>query len=389
MRWLAALALALAPAMLALACGGRAFILAPGDAEVTSSDAAVEVILEVGRGEDASDAGRDAADREAFDAVPADSLSADAPDAANSPDVGGPDALDAAEEVPAHCGGPFTCIPAAPTGWAGPFELYEGSNPLPACELGFLGTTLDGNAGLSASAASCDCQCNLPEGVRCAAPTVTFSATSAVCPAACATETLTPGVCTAVDKRIGCGLGVTGATISVPAPAVAAQGTCAPLWTVGVPIATWSTSARACGASVASAHADCQGASVCVRAPSTPFRGGLCIEQVGDVACPATDYTVKYLYYGGIDDTRSCSSCTCGAVTGTTCLGILTQYNSTDGGCGTAQTIYDLPQSCSPLQQPADLMLSLTASNGACKPSPVSATGTATPSKPMTFCCTQ
>jgi hypothetical protein len=158
---------------------------------------------------------------------------------------------------------------------------------------------------------------------------------------------------------------------------------------VAVPIATWSTSARACGVSVVPARADCQGASVCVRSPSAPFRGGLCIEQAGDVACPAADYTTKYLYYGGIEDTRSCSGCTCGAVTGATCSGTLTQYTSTDGGCQTAQTIYDLPQSCSPLQQPADLMLSLTPSNGACKPSPVSAMGAAIPSKPLTFCCTQ
>jgi hypothetical protein len=340
----------------------------------------VELDFDVGPGNDAFEEHiGDASVREVADASIGETRAADAPSAG--------DALDAVEEVPAHCGGSFACAPAVPTGWVGPFELYEGSDPAPACESGFSGATLDGNAELSASAASCDCQCDMPQGLQCASPTIAFSSTSALCPTQCATATLTPGLCTTVDMKARCSLGVSGAPITVPTPAAPTQGSCAPVPTVGVAIPTWSTNARACGTTVAPARADCKGGNVCVPLPTSPFLTGLCIEQAGDVACPATDYTTKYLDYGGIDDSRSCSSCTCGPVIGATCSGTLTQYVSADGGCDTPQTIYALPQSCSPLQQPADVMLSLTPANGACKPSPVSATGAATPSTPMTFCC--
>jgi hypothetical protein len=364
MRRLVAVSVAAAPAVLAWACGGQEFKLGVG-------------------GDDATTSLRDAGDRDnASDAAD----TGHEPDGDASEDGVAADALDAAEEIPAHCAGAFTCAPSAPTGWAGPFELYAGSNPVPSCEIGFGGTTLDGNAGLSALAASCDCQCAPPQGLRCGSPPLVFSATPTACTTTCATAILTPGACTAVDVKTRCGLGITGAGVVIAAPPMSAPGSCAAVSTVTVPTASWATNARACSVSVAS-RADCKGSSVCIPAPSAPFLASVCIEQAGDVACPLTDFTIKHAYYGGVDDTRSCASCTCGAVSGASCSGTLTQYRSADGGCDTAQTVYDLPLTCSPIQQPADLILSVTPSTGGCKPSSPSATGTATPALPMTFCC--
>jgi len=42
---------------------------------------------------------------------------------------------------------------------------------------------------------------------------------------------------------------------------------------------------------------------------------------------------------------------------------------------------------CQPVQQPADLELALTASLGSCASTLTTPTGTASPVKPMTFCC--
>jgi hypothetical protein len=127
---------------------------------------------------------------------------------------------------------------------------------------------------------------------------------------------------------------------------------------------------------------------VCVPVPSSPFQASVCIEQLGDVPCPLTGYTAKYVYYGGVADTRTCTPCSCGAVLGASCAGSITQFQSMDGGCTTAQTIYNLPLACAPIQQPADLLLTLTASGGACKANTSAPTGSATPARPMTFCCT-
>jgi hypothetical protein len=394
MRRLVAVTLAAAPGVLAWACGGQEFLLAIGGDDATAKDVVAEGPLQVDARDDAPDASmRDAADRDGSDATAADASGADALDAPKaldaeaSLDVVESDVLDAAEDVPAHCSGAFVCAPSAPTGWAGPFELYAGSNPAPACEPGFSGATLNGNAGLAASPASCDCQCDVAQGLRCGSPPIVFSPTPTVCSTACASALLTPGACTTVDMQTQCHLTVAGAGIAIPAPPISSPGSCAVLAAVGVPPYSWATFARACGAS-ASARADCKGSSACIPAPRAPFLTSVCIEQAGDVACPGTDFTTKYLYYGSVDDTRSCAMCTCGSVTGASCSGKLTQYMSADGGCGTAQTIYDLPLTCSPLQQPADLVLSVAAQNGSCKPSPPLATGSATPATPMTFCCT-
>jgi hypothetical protein len=389
MRWLIAVGLGAAPVVLAVACAGPEFTLALRSEDATAKD----VDLEVGRGDESSD-GKivDVTERDASDASAIDGAGADAPDAADSMNAGdsvdvvGSDVLDAGADVPAHCSGVFECSPVVPTGWAGPFELYEGSNSAPACETGFSGSTLDGHAGLSAPAASCSCQCGAPQGLQCSSPTMTFSSTPTSCTTSCAAAILTPGVCTTVDMRTRCALGLTGAGMTVPAPAAPTQGSCAPVRIEGIAVATWATNSRGCVASVAS-RADCKVGSVCVPAPTSPFLAGLCIEQAGDVACPVTDYTTKYLYYAGITDTRGCSTCTCGAVSGASCAGSIDQYKSADAGCNTLQTIYDLPQTCAALQQPADLVLSLKASNGSCAPSVVSATGAATPTTPMTFCC--
>jgi hypothetical protein len=373
-RWFSALSSGAGAAALAIACGGEPFTLGLPVEDATATDVAVDVALEVGT-EDASDDLSEASTADVHDAAVADApLRLDAP------------ARDSvADGLPAHCGG--ACAPAVPGGWTGPFELYAGSSPSPMCGAAFAGPTLDANAGLVAPPAACACTCDVAKGVQCSAPTTTFYPSSTTCPlTSCATVSLMDRACTTVDVTTQCLLGVGGAFVSVPAPAPS-LGSCTPVATVASPSPAWATNVRACGVSVAPARTDCPAGNVCLPVPSSPFQASACIEQAGDVACPLTAYTAKYVYYGGVDDTRTCSTCSCGPVLGASCTGSITQFQSVDGGCNTAQTTYNLPLACAPIQQPSDLLLTLTASGGACKASPSAPTGSATPAKPMTFCC--
>jgi len=63
----------------------------------------------------------------------------------------------------------FKCVPAAPTGWTGFYRLYDGPTAAPGCDATWPMTAYDGNATLDAPAATCNCACNPPTGMTCAA----------------------------------------------------------------------------------------------------------------------------------------------------------------------------------------------------------------------------
>jgi hypothetical protein len=386
MRRLRVSALAAATAFALIACGGSSFVFTPVTEDASIVDAA----------SDSREA--DDADSGPLEDAPHDAT-ADVPDARGLHDATQGDAVsfdanpDVVEEAPAHCGGAFACAPAVPAGWNGPFELYAGSNTAPACGAGFSGDMLDGNSGLSAAPASCGCTCGPSAGVQCSSPDLTFYASSTTCSLgeSCASAMLTQGACTQVDLSATCGA-VLSTVMSLP-QSTASGGSCAPVSTASVPPFSWSTLARACGAAQPETQADCAAGGVCVASPSSPFRSAFCIEQPGNQpTCPSIDgsvgYTSRFVYFATIDDTRGCTTCTCGQVTGASCSGTVTQFQSSDGGCDNGQIIYPLGQTCDPVQQPADLELALTASGGACAASPTGPTGSATPSNAMTFCCT-
>jgi hypothetical protein len=385
--------------MLAWACGGAPFVVGPA-----GDDATADALSEIGSDQvsepdsrgvsdgamgDVSDAStkdgpgaRDATGGDApslLDARAADGASGDAADA------------DAGRQPPPSCAAGFACAPPVPGGgWTGPFELYAGPTLPPTCEANFSGQTVDGYDGLTAPAAACTCGCGQAQAVQCSSPTIGFYGTSATCNTlgslTCATATFTPGACATVDETSPCG-SLLGIVMTVP-PSTASKGSCTPLGTAAVALRTWATNARACASSFASAPADCPVGSVCAPAPTAPFQAGLCIEQAGDVPCPTKDYTIKHRYFGGADDTRGCPMCSCGPVTGASCTDSVSQFASTDGGCGGLPVVYG-PGHCQPVQQPADLQLALTASGGSCAPSASAPTGSASATNPSTFCCTQ
>jgi hypothetical protein len=141
---------------------------------------------------------------------------------------------------------------------------------------------------------------------------------------------------------------------------------------------------------VALAQVDCPSGSVCAPKPIQPYEDtSLCIAQVGVVACPAADYTNRYVSYGGAKDLRRCTDCSCGPVTGSSCTGYVdVTPSSSSGPCtGTSSVRYNLPQGCAPVQQPGDFHASVTAQPGTCTPNAPVPAGAAAPAVPTTFCC--
>ncbi len=308
-------------------------------------------------------------------------------------DASMPDApQDAADELsppPPACGGALACVPAAPPGWAGPQELYAGTSAAPSCTADFA-PAYAGNAGLTAPADACSCSCG-PSATQCGAPTLTLY--PAVCVAGngctcagtgCDTVSLQAGACAKVDGTGACPKGTT--AMSAPAPAVVG-GSCAPDPGQKVVPIGWGTFAQACSSTVMVAQVDCQPGSVCAPKPMAPYGAALCISQAGNLSCPTQGYTSKQLFYGGVDDQRDCTACTCGNPAGASCDATLDVYMSTDGSCTGTPDLYGAPFSCDSVDQPVDLRFVVTSQNGSCAASPVGPTGAATPTSPTTFCC--
>jgi len=376
------------------ACGGQAFSVA------TSGDASVD-----GTTGASVDAASENAATEAAPEGMADATSDGGPDDAeasvdSSRGPSGGDAQwvpDVIEPPPAHCTGGFACTPAVPSGWSGPMEVYAGSTTPPAgCSANFEGPIFSGGDGPTAGSATCDCQCGPAENVQCPGVDVSFyagvSSVGSACnaPMPCAQRSLTPAACTTVNGAASCDAGA--ASIRMPVP-VATGGGCTPMPTKSIPPPSWTVSTLACISALGRAPSDCPARQQCSPLPSAPFGSSLCIAQAGVLICPSADYTARRIYYGGFDDSRDCSACGCGDVTGATCsatLEVFTPSASPTGlGCTAGQPIdYIAPVSCAPVQQPGDFRLTTAIANaGTCAGSPVTPTGGVSPSGPTTFCC--
>jgi hypothetical protein len=378
-RALAASALIVMPA-----CGGQAF-------RVVTSDAG-ELDATAGDASDATDAAREGASEAAGDsgADVTDATSYGAPEASPGSDAQWvPDVI---EEPPPHCASGFACAAAVPSGWSGPMEVYAGAAPPSACGANFEGPVYAGGDTPAADDAMCDCRCQAAQNVQCSAIDIAFyggivgSACSAT--SSCTQKTLTPGVCTRVNAAADCDAGT--ASIRMPVP-LATGGSCTPLPTRTLTPPSWTVSARACISALGPASSDCPSGQTCSPLPAAPF-GSLCIAQTGILSCPTSGYTARRIYYEGFADTRDCSTCSCGDVSGASCAASLDVFpvpvSPTTVQCAAGAITYAAPVTCDPVQQPGDFRLTTSlASVGSCSPSPVTATGSVNPADPTTFCC--
>jgi hypothetical protein len=121
----------------------------------------------------------------------------------------------------------------------------------------------------------------------------------------------------------------------------------------------------------------------------------VCISQVGDSDCtgPAlAPYTEKHIFYDSYQDIRTCSPCTCGSPSGSTCSATISIY--TDGACSTlaySTTVNSSGPACHDLPAGSPLgsksATAPTYAPGTCAPGGGMPMGTVTPLDPTTFCC--
>jgi hypothetical protein len=177
-------------------------------------------------------------------------------------------------------------------------------------------------------------------------------------------------------------------------PSTASGGSCTattkaqiPTWD---PATGWSGTARVCGTGSSQYYrGGCAQGEICVPAPPSTFGGKVCLQQSGQLSCPATGYTVAHAYYNGASDTRDCDSantCHCDDPTGTICTSAVTLYSRF---CASTNPV-TLGSGC---QQLANFSVpyvsaTVTATGGSCGwTGSVSAIGGITPTGIQTVCC--
>lgn len=216
----------------------------------------------------------------------------------------------------------LACIAAAPSGWAGPFSLYQGGVPsAPMCPEGTT-SVLDANGDLvpAAPAGCAACACAAATGFTCGKVTVAGRANSCNCTTG-NSNLINANACVSMPYGTLICDGFAADTVNI-SPAAATGGSCAPV--AAKPAVTkttpaWNVAAVGCQLSVPS-QVDCKTGEVCAAVAAPPFNPGLCVMKAGDVAaCPGFPYSKRTVFYRGVDDTRDCGGCSCGAAPASTC----------------------------------------------------------------------
>lgn len=268
-------------------------------------------------------------------------------------------------------------------GWNGPAIFYEAdpSATPPACSGAYDVTALALDGGLNGGNATCTCSCGAPTGTSCGTAKLTAYGSS-LCPPINpgSSQTLSPGTCTAFT--------IGGASYYYLAVPDVTGGSCAASLAKNIPTPTWTSQFRACTGSTAFTTAGCSGDQMCAPRPSAPFDSQICIYAAGAVACPSgSSYSNRIVRYASYTDTRACSSCSCGAPSGS-CAGEVTLTEGpTSPSCGNILDA-NVSQGChaettgnavNAIYEPAPAA-TCTASTGM-------VTGSLNPTQPTTFCC--
>jgi hypothetical protein len=150
-----------------------------------------------------------------------------------------------------------------------------------------------------------------------------------------------------------------------------------------MPEVKWSARVAGCEA-VAAQRAGCEAGRVCVAKPSGDAK--LCVYREDEHDCPAEMYTQRKVYYRDVDDSRSCSACTCD---GPDCKYTWSVFNATDTSCASPIIKLTSAGQCVQVNPSADkLRVGATIEgDGACTPGGGASSGGVSGSKPVTVCC--
>lgn len=273
------------------------------------------------------------------------------------------------------CDGARACVGAVPEGWTGPMALYLGGSgaSAPGCvgDYGVEGNNYVGD--LAADESSCTCSCDPGVGMSCASST-TVCSKSDCAPAGGCTSTLT------VNEN--CVSNTFGPSVRVSEPSITDVGSCKPSPTETIVAASWGVKAKACGTVLTTALGCIEG-QLCAPVVTAPSQQ-LCVLHSGEVACTDAYYTEQHILYDGADDSRKCTSCSCGTPT-VNCNGEL-HFSSVCNGGFLGGSIKAGACAAVPNTDSSRVAFYVKPS-GTCTPVGGDLTGALAPKGAVTFCC--
>lgn len=255
-----------------------------------------------------------------------------------------------------------TCVPTAPSGWQGPYAAFDGlSDAAPSCGGATPSEILTGFRNPSAAPVQCSACGTTPPPLNqigcCSNTSVTRYGSAGCTGTNLGTTSLSPdGQATCTNVLAGAASARFQLSIC-PASGSFNGGVQCSVTTQAVatmrPPATWENLGRLCGAP-ASAAAGCAPSAVCLPRPPAGFSSKMCVWHDGNVPCEGTSFTARRVYYDDVVDTRTCSSCVAGNVSGTlTCTPSI--LACTDACCETgSSTTFSTPSTGSICASPTN-----------------------------------
>jgi len=297
----------------------------------------------------------------------------------NGADDDGDGLIDCADD---DCGS-MACLAEAPKGWHGPIALRLAAATDSGCDAPFAAKAFEAGAQPDTSPATCSaCSCSSSSDTSCA-PFVDFGTGGT---AECAGTTCTTSInqsCTEIMPP--CLAGLSTAYLQTKLPTAAGACTASEQKPTQA-VAAWKVTALACGPEAAQ-RAGCKTGRVCLpQTPGSEFEAGYCVWQDGQVDCPSSAYTDKRTYYRELNDTRSCTACSC---SGPNCSYKWQVFNDSDTSCSSPLLELTSANQCVQVN-PASDKLRIGASitgDGKCTPSGGASQGSVTAAKPVTVCC--
>ena len=221
-----------------------------------------------------------------------------------------------------ECGLGESCLPVSRDPWQGPVYLvdrdFEG--PATVCPDG---TDLDPtqlNFGLEAPPADCGCGCGVAQDAVCDSTTLEFHGNDPTC----ATPDTSHVITHEASGGGNCENEPTGPVNSYwrAAPLGLSGGSCAATMTEVVDAAGWEGSSDVCNVDLSNL-VRCNPDGVCAGPSDPSFAHSTCLWQEGDHGCEGLGpFQDRQIRWTGVDDSRGCSTCTCGAPEGE-CAGVL------------------------------------------------------------------
>jgi hypothetical protein len=230
------------------------------------------------------------------------------------------------------------CHESVPAGWVGPFVrlAMEVSGEDVACPAAYPEAAFIAHAGLSAPDPVCNGCTFKPEVEACTVKLAAFADVKCITPDADGVVSIAPDRCYAYADLL-------------PSPETKAFGvealefptpSCAPMEAADPQISEvqWEESVAFCGGAQ-KLEGECEAGQECWPGTDEDDTGERCIAIEGDLECPGGTYANRFVYYAGIEDTRSCGTCAAEPGEGNVDCGVqLTRYRR---GVGTAGEMCD------------------------------------------------